>query len=128
MKKILSMLGTIFLSIITSTSIVACDKGEKPISPAIKIDISTKIPNIINLDQFVTKNVVVFKIELQKQLRKLNELKTIQITDYDIYKAGEYMINLQTWDIFHNSSLDIKIIANGNHFVGTANNIRVNYS
>ncbi|WP_342276104.1 lipoprotein [Spiroplasma endosymbiont of Nebria brevicollis] len=128
MRKILSILGATFLSITTSAGVAACDKREKPISLATKIDISNKIPSIVNLGQLVTKNVAVFKIELQKQLRNLNELKTIQTTDFAIYKAGKYIVDLQTWDIFHNSSLDIKIIANGNHFVGTANNIRVNYS
>lgn len=63
MRRILSIFGSTFIIITANTSVVACDKSQKPILLATKIDISNKISSIINLGQLTSKNVIVlFKI------------------------------------------------------------------
>lgn len=105
--------------------------GEKNINVTIKItdtrtDISTKIPNDINLGQLSTNSVKAFLANLQAELVKISELNTITSSDYDIYKAGT-TTGIQDSDISAGTSLNIKIVAKGNKFTGEKDNITVNY-
>ncbi|KNE88005.1 hypothetical protein PSTG_18601, partial [Puccinia striiformis f. sp. tritici PST-78] len=132
MKKILSMLGAMLLTGTASTSIIACGEDEKPKpepspTPKQKFDISTKISNSIALGQLSANTKADFLAKLQTALVRITDLNTITTSDYDVYKA-QTTTAIQDSDIIRGTSLNIKIVAKGSKFQGTADNITTNYS
>lgn len=104
-----------------------------------KIDISTQIPNNINLGTLKFKKNIKseFLNKLQAKLLAISGLKTITSDDYDVYiKIFEkyfYFKDLYFIDIFKPNdfltlNLNIKIVAkNGAKFKEEKNNITISY-
>ena len=128
MKKLLSILGAITLIGTASTSVIACNGGEKPTPPTPdKTNIAGIIPSTIDLGELSANTAAGFKTKLQEKLANLTELSSIKTEDYDVYKAGTEIAIMDS-DITGKSSLKIKIVARGAHFEGEKDDITTNYT
>ncbi|WP_338961677.1 MULTISPECIES: hypothetical protein [unclassified Spiroplasma] len=137
MKNLLKLLSILAISTPIPLTVVACDTPDS--KKDTKIDISTKIPNNINLGTLKFKKNIKseFLNKLQAKLVAMSGLKTITSDDYDVYiKIFEkyfYFKDLYFIDIFKPNdfltlNLNIKIVAkNGAKFKGEKNNITISY-
>ncbi len=121
-KKILTALITANITMVSTINVIAC-KGKNT-----QIDISDKIPTSIILTQVSSSNIKKsFLNALQEKLITIQDLNNITTADYDVYKIGT-TDSIEDSDIISTNWLSIKIVAKGNNFTGTKDNIMTEYT